>query len=154
MCSSDLQDELFNFSWHPDALDQPYIYQFGTQHQKTGGPRYVVPGATDVKYVDQIKATVNRVATAIIEIDHLDGNVGNIPNTVKRVRYFDNYLDTLKRIAKTVPDEHEFIWICSSVCDYSNFDFSWHPEQWQATMLHVFASDGEKIGRAHVNSSH
>jgi hypothetical protein len=34
----------------------------------------------------------------------------------------------------------------SSVCDYTNFDFSWHPEQWQATMLHVFPSDGEKFG--------
>jgi hypothetical protein len=38
------------------------------------------------------------------------------------------------------------VWICSSICDYSNFDFSWHPEQWQAGMLHVFASDGEKFG--------
>jgi hypothetical protein len=38
------------------------------------------------------------------------------------------------------------VWVCSSICDYSNFDFSWHPEQWQATMLHVFASDKEKFG--------
>jgi hypothetical protein len=62
------------------------------------------------------------------------------------VRYFDNYFDTLKRIANNIGDEHEFVWICSSVCDYNNFDFSWHPEQWQAGMLHVFASDGEKFG--------
>ena len=32
------------------------------------------------------------------------------------------------------------------MCDYTDFDFSWHPEQWQTTMLHVFASDGEKFG--------
>jgi hypothetical protein len=32
------------------------------------------------------------------------------------------------------------------VCDYSDFDFTWHPEQWQASMLHVFPSDGEKFG--------
>jgi hypothetical protein len=86
------------------------------------------------------------VATAIIEIDHLDGNAGQIDDTTKTVRYFDNYLDTLRRIAKGLGTEHEFVWICSSVCDYTNFDFSWHPEQWQATMLHVFASDGEKFG--------
>ena len=36
--------------------------------------------------------------------------------------------------------------VCSSVCDYTNFDFSWHPETWQSTMLHVFASDNEKFG--------
>ena len=136
----------FDFTWHPDDTDPPYIYQFGTQHQRTGGPQYIKPGATDVKYIDQIRIRTQRVATAIYEIDHMDGNSGQIPNTTKTVRYFDNYLDTLKRIAKGVGDEHEFVWICSSVCDYTDFDFSWHPEQWQAGMLHVFASSGEKFG--------
>ena len=138
--------ESFDWTWHPDATDPPYIYQFGTQHQRTGGPQYHVPGARETKYVDQIKIVTQRVATAIYEIDHLDGNVGQIANTTKTARYFDNYLDTLKRIAKTVPDEHEFIWICSSICDYTDFDWSWHPEQWQATMLHVFPSNDEKFG--------
>jgi hypothetical protein len=135
-----------DFSWVPDPGSPPYIYQFATQHQRTGGPQYQVPGATDIKYVDQIKIKTDRVATAIIEIDFLDGNAGQIPNTTKIVRYFDNYLDTLKRIAKNMSAEHEFIWICSSICDYSDFDFSWHPEKWQATMLHVFSSNGEKFG--------
>ena len=136
----------FDCSWHPDLLDNPYIYQFGTQHQRTGGPQYRVPKATDVKYVDQIRIQTDRVATAIYEIDHMDGHAGQIPNTTKTSRYFDNYLDTLKRISKTIPEEHEFVWICNSICNYTNFDFSWHPEQWQATMLHVFQSNGEKFG--------
>jgi hypothetical protein len=136
----------FDYTWHPDSTEQSYIYQFGTQHQRTGGPQYIVLGATDTKYIDQIKIKTERVATAIYEIDHMDSNSGQIPNTVKTVRYFDNYLDTLKRIAKSVPHEHEFVWICSSICDYTNFDFSWHPEIWQASMLHVFPSDSEKFG--------
>jgi hypothetical protein len=136
----------FDFSWRPDPGDPPYVYQFGTQHQRTGGPVYTVAGAVDVKYVDQIRIKTGRVATAIYEIDHMDGNAGQISNTTKTVRYFDNYLDTLRRIARSIPEEHEFVWICSSVCDYANFDFTWHPEVWQATMLHVFASDGEKFG--------
>ena len=134
----------FEWTWHPDTTDPPYSYQFGTQHQRTGGPVYVVPGATDTKFVDQIRIQSQQVATAIYEIDHLDGNAGQIPGVSKRVRYFDNYFDVLKRIAKSSTEE--FIWICSSVCDYSDFDFSWHPEQWQASMLHVFASNGEKFG--------
>ena len=133
-------------SWHPNPFDPPYIYQFGTQHQRTGGPRYTAPGATDIKYVDQIRATTNRVATAVYEIDHMCGAAGQIDNTPKTVRYFDNYRDTLIRIAKSIGTEHEFVWICSSICDYTNFDFSWHPEQWQATMLHVFASNDQKFG--------
>ena len=138
--------ESFDTTWHPDPTDPPYIYQFGTQHQRTGGPQYRVPGAVDLKFVDQIRVTASRVATAIYEIDHLDGAVGQITNTTRRVRYFDNYRDTLIRLARSIGTEHEFVWICSSICDYSNFDFSWHPEQWQASMLHVFASDGEKFG--------
>jgi hypothetical protein len=135
-----------DFTWVPDPGSPPYIYQFGTQHQRTGGPQYHVPGATEVKYVDQIRARTDRVATAVYEIDHMDGNAGSVPNTTRVVRYFDNYLDTLRRIAKGVDGQHEFIWICSSVCDYTDFDFTWHPEQWQATMLHVFPSDAEKFG--------
>jgi len=136
----------FDYTWHPDDTDGKFIYQFGTQHQKTGGPQYQVPGATDIKYVDQIKIKTNRVASAVFEIDFLNGNAGQIPGTTKVVRYFDNYLDTLKRIAKNVQHEHEFVWICSSICNYTDFDFSWHPEQWQAGMLHVFPSNEEKFG--------
>jgi len=136
----------FDWTWHPDATAPAYIYQFGTQHQRTGGPVYSVPGATEVKYVEQIKIKVDSKSAVIVEIDHLDGNAKQIPNAVKTVRYFDNYRDTLIRIAKNLVGQHEFVWICSSICDYKNFDFSWHPEQWQTTMLHVFASDKEKFG--------
>jgi hypothetical protein len=141
-----IDESEIDFSWVPDPGSPPYIYQFATQHQRTGGPQYCMPGATDTKYIDQIKVRTDRVATALYEIDHMDGNSGQIPNTTKRVRYFDNYLDTLKRIANSISDDHEFIWICSSVCDYTAFDFTWHPEQWQATMLHVFPSNEEKFG--------
>jgi len=141
-----VDESTVDFSWVPDPGDPPYVYQFGTQHQRTGGPVYTVPGGVDVKFVDQIKAKVDSGATAIYEIDHMCGAVGQIPNTTKTVRYFDNYRDTLIRLAKSVNGKHEFIWVCSSVCNYANFDFSWHPEQWQATMLHVFASGSEKFG--------
>jgi len=136
----------FDFSWRPDPGAPPYIYQFATQHQKTGGPVYTVPGATEVKYLSEIKSRATRVATAIYEIDHLDEHAGKIENTTRRVRYFDNYRDTLIRLAKSIGSEHEYVWVCSSICDYSNFDFSWHPEAWQATMLHVFASNDQKFG--------
>jgi hypothetical protein len=136
----------FDFSWVPDPGAPPYIYQFATQHQKTGGPVYTVPGATEVKYLSEIKTRTIRVATAIYEIDHLDGATGQIPNVARRVRYFDNYRDTLIRLAKSIGSEHEYVWVCSSICDYTDFDFSWHPEAWQDTMLHVFASNEQKFG--------
>ena len=134
----------FDFSWHPDTTEPAYIYQFGTQHQRTGGPQYRVEGATDLKFCDQVRGSVKSGATPIVEINHMDGNAGQVAGVVSTVRYFDNYKDILTRIANT--SEHEYLWIISSCCDYTNFDFSWHPELWQNTMLHVFASDGEKFG--------
>jgi hypothetical protein len=141
-----IDQSTLDFSWVPDPGSPPYIYQFATQHQKTGGPVYTVPGATEVKYLAELQVRTVGKATAVYEIDHLDGNTGQIPNTVRRVRYFDNYRDTLSRLAKSIGDEHEYVWVCSSICDYTGFDFSWHPEQWQATMLHVFASNEQKFG--------
>jgi len=134
----------FDWSWHPDLTEPGYIYQFGTQHQRTGGPQYLTPGATDLKFCDQVRGSVRAGITPIVEINHMDGNAGQIPDVISTVRYFDNYRDILTRIANTT--DHEYIWIVSSVCDYTNFDFSWHPELWQNTMLHVFASSGEKFG--------
>ena len=136
--------ESFDWSWHPDPTDPPYIYQFGTQHQRTGGPQYTVPGGQDLKFVDQLRGSVKTGSTPIVEIDHMDGHAGSVPGVIKTVRYFDNYRDVLTRIANTV--EHEYVWIVSSLCDYNNFDFSWHPEFWQNTMLHVFASEDQKFG--------
>ena len=143
---NNVDTDSFDFTWHPDSNELPYIYQFGTQHQKTGGPKYTMPGATEVKYITQIKIKAASQQVPIYEIDHIDGNAGKIANAVKRVRYVNNYRDTLIRLAKNVRDQHEFVWVCSSVCDYSDFDFSWHPEQWQLTMLHVFASNEQKFG--------
>ena len=136
--------ESFDFSWHPDPTEPGYRYQFGTQHQRTGGPEYRAAGATDLKFCDQVRGSVKSGATPIVEINHMDGNAGQVAGVVSTVRYFDNYKDILTRIANTC--EHEYIWIVSSICDYTDFDFSWHPELWQNTMLHVFASGGEKFG--------
>lgn len=141
-----VREDTVDFSWVPDPGEPPYIYQFATQHQKTGGAVYTVPGATEVKYLEHVQIKIEYTTVPVVEIDHLDGAAGQIPNTIKRIRYFDNYRDTLIRLAKSLVGEHEWVWVCSSICDYTGFDFSWHPEKWQTTMLHVFASNDQKFG--------
>jgi hypothetical protein len=137
--------DTFDFSWHPDYSDPVFNYEFGTQWQKTGGPVYPMIGATETKYLSQSGSKVRAVAKHAYVIDHMDGHTVDLPvDIVKTVRYFDNYKDTLTRISNSC--ESEFVWIVSSICNYENFDFSWHPEAWQNHMLHVFASDGEKFG--------
>ena len=142
--------DLIASHWHPDGRDPPFIYQFGTQHQITGGPVYRVPGATAVKYVSDHRIVVTSASSSYM-IDHMDGNVmdsidsmtpRSIPKNI--VRFANSYLETLKRIAARAEDE--YIWITSSVCDYTNFDFTWHPDAWQAQALHVFHTRKQKFG--------
>jgi hypothetical protein len=148
----DMDLDAFDWTWHPDATDPPYRYQFGTQHQKTGGPIYHVPGAVEVKYVRQVAVSTTGKSDNVILIDHMDGNLErcrkalNDKTIVASVRFVDSYLDTLRRALRQIPDDVEYVWVCSSVCDYGSFDFTWHPDAWQADLLHVFASDDQKFG--------
>lgn len=141
--------EHFDYSWHPDYSAPSFVYQFGTQWQKTGGPVYPMSGAKNTKYVSQSNIKTRAVSNTVCLIDHLDGSAENMqfPKqfSVTKNRFFGDYKSTLKRIAAKHADQ-EYIWIVSSVCDYTEFDFSWHPEHWQNQMLHVFASNEQKFG--------
>jgi hypothetical protein len=136
----------FDFLWEPVPWEAQQRHVWSSQHQVDSGTCLVPKsGYTDTNYRKDF--VIQRLPnTPVVEIDHIDGNAGCISNTIKQIRYFDNYRDTLTRIANHYKDQYEHIWICSSVCDYSNFDFSWHPEPWQQNMLHVFPSNDQKFG--------
>jgi hypothetical protein len=135
----------FDYTWHHDLSEPPYIYQFGTQHQKTGGPTYTVPGATDTKFVGDIASRVRAVAAGAVLIKHTntERTVAGV-NVLATTRFISNYLDTIKRTLKKI--DAEYVWVISDLCDYEDFDFSWHPELWQHRMLHVFPSNEQEFG--------
>jgi len=60
------------------------------------------------------------------------------------VRYYDNHLDTIRRcIAKA---RTPWIWIVSSCCDYTDFDFNYRAVPWESYQLHCWHSGSEKFG--------
>lgn len=144
-----------DFLWEPSPWESHQRHAWASQWQQDTGV-YLVPktwNGADTNYHKE--AILRHAGVPIVEIDHLDGAAGQISNTVKTVRYFDNYKDTLTRIAKTLKGQHEYVWVCSSICDYSGFDFSWHPDPWQTQLLHVFSSNEQKFGDTflmHVDS--
>jgi hypothetical protein len=137
--------EGFDFLWEPVPWESHQRHVWRSQWQTDSGT-WLVPkqGFTDTNYRSDVVIRVT--GTPVVVIDHLDGHQLDVANTVKTVRYFDNYRDTLIRIAKSLEHTHEYVWVCSSICDYSGFDFSWHPDPWQDRMLHVFASNDQKFG--------
>ena len=139
--------EGFDFSWHPDAIEPAYEYRFPTQHQREGGPIY--NGSAGIKYCNSQRVRTN--ATQIFYMDFLDPGsaeryqkLQTLYPDIKRTRYVDNHLTVFKRIVNLATTE--FVWITSSICDYTDFDFTWHPEESQREMIHCFYSESQKRG--------
>ena len=138
----------WDFLWEPVPWESDHEHVFRSQWQIDSGTRLIPKVTNEVNY-KRIVCNRKETDAEIVLIDHLDNNVDKVRDQidreiVKTSRFFDNYLDTLIRIAQTA--KGEYIWIVSSVCDYTNFDFTWHPEPWQSEMLHVFPSNEQKFG--------
>jgi len=155
----------FDFSWEPNPHESPYIYQFGTVHQKTGGPRYVVPGATETKYIDVIKAEViawrftnwlipRNVDQKLFDFSwHPDDTeppyIYQFPSTwsqtggpkftvegATETKYL-NY-----PIAKVKQDMTH--WSIPDGLDTSEFDFSWHPDINDDPLIYQYGTQWQK----------
>ena len=142
-----VDDQEFDYSWHPDTIEPPYSYQFPTQWQRDGGPVYL--GTAGIKYMPDQK--VKAGSTQIFYMDFLNPNsttqfqeLQKEFSTIKRTRYVDTHLNVFKRIVNLATTE--YVWIISSICDYHEFDFTWHPEEAQREMIHCFPTSYEKRG--------
>jgi hypothetical protein len=129
-----------DFLWEPVPWESNQTHVWPSQHQENGGT-YLVPAQHSVEVNRKHHKIPRTKSVPIIGIDHGNGLTCWVDRSS---RFISDYLGTLKRVLSTVEDE--YVWIVSSVCDYSDFDFTWHPSEWQATMLHVFASNEQKFG--------
>lgn len=130
----------FDFLWEPVPWESHQAHVWPSQHQENSGT-WLVPksGFQDVNRNHQ---SLTRKANAPrLHIKHCVNtpDQGNVT-----VRFVSDYLGTMRRaLSKT---DWEYCWVTADVCDYANFDFSWHPSEWQLDMLHVFASGDQKFG--------
>ena len=143
----DVNDEDFDYSWHPDELEEDYEYHFPTQWQRQGGPVY--KGTAGIKFMGSQKVKAN--STQIFYMDFMNEQSKDQLDTlreehpdIKSTRYVDNHLNVFKRIVKLATTE--YVWIISSICDYSGFDFTWHPDEAQKDMIHVFPTGSNRRG--------
>jgi len=158
----------FDYSWHPDDTDPPFIYQFGTQHQKTNGPRYVVQGATEIKYVDSVKAkilpnkdnweTPDNIDTSEFDYSwHPDDTetpyiyqFGTQHQKTDGPRYVVCGATEIKYVegskAKMLPDKSKFDISNCAVIDIENFDYSWHPDSTEVPYIYQFGTQHQKTG--------
>ena len=156
--NSELDYSDFDFVFYPNPWQMKLIHVFGTQWSHWGNT-YVINKETfdqDTKYVRTIehlsvlnfvkskRAKASNVLYDIIYIDH--GNV-ELPESSLSVKYEESYLNTFKTLLKLLPEKKDhFVWVCSSICDYKEFDFTYICDPFTNEQLHVFPSDGQKFG--------
>lgn len=157
----------FDFSWVPNPNDPAYIYEFGTQWQKTGGPKYVVPGATEIKYVDFQKATMLSNTTGweiptYVDVSNFDFSWHPDDTDPAYIYQFGTqwaltggpvykvegateikYMDVLT--AKALPDKTNWVYDATEI-DVSSFDFSWHPYIEDQPYIYQFGTQHQKTG--------
>lgn len=154
----------FDFDWHPDTWQANMTHVFGTAWQKWSDTYLInkhefnrvsrwaksLTEFPNLNFVSKQKVSNSLDNCDVYYIDHHNGNLSELERLrsqfpdLKVTRFVDNYLDTFKRIMSST--DKEYVWVTSSLCSYDRFDFSWHPEPWQADMLHVFPSNHQKQG--------
>jgi len=129
-----------DFLWEPVPWEADQTHVWPSQHQDHGGT-LLVPKSGNNQINRNHQPLPRKGSVPIIGIDHGEGLDIDCDY---QTRYISDYLGTLRRILARIT--HEYVWVVSSVCDYTTFDFTWHPSEWQADMLHVFASGTQKFG--------
>lgn len=148
----------FNFDFYPSPWQMNMVHVFGTQWSHWGTTFLVNSENFEeiTKYVKVIEHLnllhfVRSKRTKAVEklyptvlIDH--GNEHTMTGDYV-VKYDTSYLNTFKRVLATLPDVREqYVWIISSICDYTNFDFTYICDPYSKEQLHVFPSNKEKFG--------
>ena len=129
----------FDFLWEPLPHQVDHAHVWPSQHQENSGTMFLPKSYVDVNY-KHVPVLRNKSVTRVhIKHNHTSPDAGDY-----NVRYIDSYLGTMRRALAKV--DSEYCWVTADVCDYLDFDFTWHPSEWQEDMLHVFPSDEQKFG--------
>ena len=159
----------FDFKYYPNPWQLNMVHVFGTQYNHWG-TTYLINRNTftnDTKYIEKIehlpnlnfvknkRAKATECQHEVIIIDHgnthIDGVLtvikNKVDNMISIINYENSYFDTFKLILKLLPEKKEqFVWVCSSICDYTDFDFNYIIDPFSTDQLHVFYSGNQKYG--------
>jgi hypothetical protein len=130
----------FDWLWEPTPWQAHQAHVWPSQHQENGGT-WLIPqaGYQDINRQHDVVPRCSAVPRLHIKHRSHSADAGDV-NT----RYICDYLGTLRRALSKV--DWQYCWVTSDVCDYTDFDWTWHPSEWQLDMLHVFASDDQQFG--------
>lgn len=168
--NSELDYSEFDFNYYPNPWQMNMVHVFGTQWSHWGttflinkesfpeDTKYVkiVEHLNNLNFVKNTRAKSTQCIHDVILVDHGNRELRDVAEQIESkisdrtlyfVKYEHSYLNTLKDFIDKLPESKDhYLWICSSVCDYSNFDFSYVVDPFSRESLHVFPSGSQKYG--------
>ena len=167
--SSDCDYTEFKFDFYPSSWQSNMIHVFGTQwshwgntyminretFEQTANNIKVIEHCNNINHVRSKRARLVDCAYDILYIDHGNKSLAleqlqnlSTQHNITTLKYSGSYLDTLLAYVNSLKEyeipNDSFVWICSSLCDYSNFDFSYSCDPYEREQLHVFASEYQR----------
>lgn len=161
--SSELDYETFDFHYYPTQWQKRFLHVFGSQWNRWSNTYLVNKDSfvTDSLHLKEIEhmPSINFVKNKHCMISENNHDVyfidfGNTESSlvyeqVKEkankiptiIKYQGRYKETIQQIQST-----KMVWVCSSICDYSNFDFTYVCDPFARNHLHVFPSGSQKHG--------
>ncbi len=167
LLDSELDYSEFDFDYYPNPWQMKMVHVFGTQWSRWG-TTFLVNKETfpeDTKYVKIIehlsiinfvkdrRAKATQCQHDIVLIDHGNEEASQVAEflalkaNLTTIKYDGSYLRTFKQLVNNmVAKKEHYLWLCSSVCDYTNFDFTYIADPFAREQLHVFPSNKQKFG--------
>jgi hypothetical protein len=167
--NSELDYTDFVFDYYPSPWQQKMVHVFGTQWSHWGttfmvnkesfpeDTKYVkiIEHLNNLNFVKSKRAVASNCLYDVYLIDYGNDSKDNITSLLENktkknvytIEYAGDYLATLKNMLYElgIKKDH-YIWVCSSICDYTNFDFTYVCDPFSLEQLHVFPSDKQKYG--------
>ena len=167
--NSELDYSTFDFDFYPSPWQMKMVHVFGTQWSHWGttfminketfieDTKYinVIEHLSNLNFVKQKRAKAINCIYDILVIDHGNKEIDNVIDCIEKktdrditvLHYNNSYFDTFKDLLQVVPIKREnYVWVCSSICDYTNFDFSYICDPFAKEQLHVFHSNSQQFG--------
>jgi len=129
----------FNFDYHVPQWESDCVQVFGDQHARDSHTYLVNTRHSDDSPWQFHEHTVTR--TSSVPVFHATNLQ---PLEDQGVRMFSNFFNFIKRCCnKTNAD---YFWVTASVCDYSSFDFTWHPDIGEEKFVHAWTTQDSQYG--------
>jgi hypothetical protein len=118
----------FNFSWLPEELDQDYIHCFTVKNNSYLSYTWLVNPRSIQKnkfkfHKSMLSYEPKKIYWPTFDQSQIKGNDWN---------------DILANWVIDQDIKDEWVWLCDSRTDYSNFDFAWLPDVWSTQFIHCF----------------